>query len=115
MNTGHDGSMSTGHGNSVEGMLRRLETMYLMSAELPIDTIRAQIIEGMDIFVHLGRFCDGRRKVMEVQELTGFKAGNYLLNPLFALNKDKELVSTGNELINTQKLMLRTPTESVRL
>ena len=53
MNTGHDGSMSTGHGNSVEGMLRRLETMYLMSAELPIDTIRAQIIEGMDIFVHL--------------------------------------------------------------
>ena len=115
MNTGHDGSMSTGHGNSAEGMLRRLETMYLMSAELPIDTIRAQIIEGMDIFVHLGRFCDGRRKVMEVQELTGFKAGNYLLNPLFALNKDKELVSTGNELINTQKLMLRTPTESVRL
>lgn len=55
MNTGHDGSMSTGHGNSVSGMLRRLEAMYLMSAQIPMDAIRAQIVEGIDVMIHLGR------------------------------------------------------------
>ena len=107
MNTGHDGSMSTGHGNSVEGMLRRLEAMYLMSAELPIDTVRAQIIEGMDIFVHLGRFQDGKRRVMEVQELLGFKEGEYIMNPLFILNQNRRLVRTENDLKNTQKKIRR--------
>lgn len=53
MNTGHDGSMSTGHGNSVSGMLRRLEAMYLMGVQIPLDAIRAQIVEGIDVMVHL--------------------------------------------------------------
>ena len=75
MNTGHSGSMSTGHGNSVSGMLRRLEAMYLMSANIPMDAIRAQIVEGIDIMVHLVRNASGARQVMEVSELTGFEGG----------------------------------------
>ena len=87
MNTGHDGSMSTGHGNSVRGMLRRLEAMYLMSANLPMDAIRAQIVEGIDIMVHLGRTREGRRMVLEIQELIDYSDGAYELNPLFVLNE----------------------------
>ena len=68
MNTGHDGSMSTGHGNSVAGMLRRLEAMYLMSAQIPMDAIRAQIVEGIDIMVHLGRL-----EKMAIEELSRCK------------------------------------------
>ena len=107
MNTGHDGSMSTGHGNSVNGMLRRLEAMYLMSAQIPMDAIRAQIVEGIDIMVHLGRLSDGSRRVLEVQELVDFDGGKYVLNPLFGLDSDRKLVYTGNRLINRNRLMLK--------
>lgn len=107
MNTGHDGSMSTGHGNSVKGMIRRLEAMYLMSAKLPMDTIRAQIIEGVDIFVHLIRLNDGRRTVSQVVELVGYEDGNYVLNEIFILNNNKTLVETGNKIINKGKFELK--------
>ena len=107
MNTGHDGSMSTGHGNSVEGMLRRLEAMYLMSAQIPMDAIRAQIVEGIDVLVHLGRLDHGIRKVMEVQELLDYENGKYVLNPLFYLDEEQNLVATGNTLQRNRKLMLK--------
>ncbi len=107
MNTGHSGSMSTGHGNSVTGMLRRLEAMYLMSARIPMDAIRAQIVEGIDLMIHMARFRDGSRRVVEVQELLDFENGKYRLNPLFRLNSDMELVFTGNALVNRSKLALK--------
>lgn len=99
--------MSTGHGNSAEGMLRRLETMYLMGADLPMDAIRAQIVEGIDLIVHLGRTDTGRRQVLEVQELAGFQDGKYLLNPLYVLDHEQKLLPTGNQLMNTWKLKWR--------
>lgn len=107
MNTGHDGSMSTGHGNSVEGMLRRLEAMYLMSAQIPMDAIRAQIVEGIDVLIHLGRMGHGRRMVMEVQELLDYENGKYILNPLFLLDKNQKLTATGNLLKRNRKLLLK--------
>lgn len=107
MNTGHDGCMSTGHANSVKGMLRRLEAMYLMGSSIPIDAIRAQIVEGIDIMIHLSRLEDGKRRVIEVQELLGFSDGIYVLNPLFQLNSRLELERTSNELQNKSKLKLR--------
>ena len=115
MNTGHDGSMSTGHGNSVAGMLRRLEAMYLMSAQSPMDAIRAQIVEGIDIMVHLGRLENGNRRVIEVQELLDFENGKYVLNPLFALDSDMELVSTGNRIRSRGKLLLKGMDDDCRL
>lgn len=107
MNTGHDGSMSTGHGNSAEGMLRRLEAMYLMSAQIPMDAIRAQIVEGIDVLIHLGRLGHGKRKVMEIQELLGYENGKYVLNPLFFLDKNQNLTATGKQLVRRQKLELK--------
>lgn len=103
MNTGHYG-MSTGHGNSVEGMLRRMEAMYLMGAQIPMDAIRAQIAEGIDVLIHLGRLGHGRRKVMEIQELLGYENGKYVLNPLFYLDENQNLTATGNQLVRRRKL-----------
>lgn len=105
MNTGHDGSMSTGHGNSVSGMLRRLEAMYLMGKTIPIDAIRAQIIEGIDVIIHLGRINDGLRKVLTVTEIVDYKDDKYILNPIFSLGNDLVLHSTGNAIINKDKLI----------
>lgn len=99
--------MSTGHANSVGGMLRRLEAMYLMGSSIPIDAIRAQIVEGIDIMIHLGRLDGGMRKVIEVQELIGFADGNYVLNPLFLIDDRLNLRRTSNELHNNSKLRLR--------
>ncbi len=107
MNTGHDGSMSTGHGNSVEGMLRRLEAMYLMSAQIPMDAIRAQLVEGIDVLIHLGRLGPGKRNVMEVQELLDFENGKYVLNPLFCLDENQQLIATGNSLKRNRKMVLK--------
>lgn len=73
LNTGHDGSLSTGHGNSPGDMLARLETMVLMGIELPVSAIRRQIASGIDIMVHLGRMRDGSRKVLEIVEITGYR------------------------------------------
>ncbi len=71
MNTGHDGSMSTGHANSARDMLSRLETMILMGMELPLPAIRGQLASGIDIIVHLGRLRDRTRKLLTISELTG--------------------------------------------
>ncbi|MGI6737759.1 MAG: CpaF family protein [Anaerovoracaceae bacterium] len=107
MNTGHDGSLSTGHGNSVRGMLRRLESMFLQAADFPIEAIRAQIIEGIDLIVHLGRLRDGRRLVLEVAELIGFEeSGEFQLSPLFRYEPGRGLQRTGRELQRCEKLRL---------
>ena len=83
MNTGHEGSMSTGHANSAQDMLSRLESMVLMGMEIPLQAIRSQIAAGIDIIVHLGRLRDGSRKVLEILELVGCEEGRYDLNPLY--------------------------------
>ena len=75
MNTGHSGSISTGHANSSRDMLLRLETMVLMGADLPLAAIRSQIASAIDIFIHLGRLRDRSRKVLEIEEVTGIEEG----------------------------------------
>ena len=84
MNTGHDGSLSTGHANSCKDMISRLETMVLMgNIELPLAAIRSQIASGIDIFVHLGRLRDKSRKVLAITEVVGMENGEIVLNELF--------------------------------
>lgn len=73
LNTGHDGSLSTGHGNSPRDMLARLETMVLLGVSLPVTAIRRQIASGIDIMVHLGRLRDKSRKVLEIIEIVGYR------------------------------------------
>lgn len=103
MNTGHDGSLSTGHANSTIDMLKRLETMVLMGMDLPLEAIRGQIAGGIDIIIHLARQRDHSRKVVEISEITGFVNGVITLNKLFD-HKNGKLVMV-NELINKEKLM----------
>lgn len=83
MNTGHDGSMSTGHANSAVDMLARLENMVLMGMDLPLTAIRNQIASGVDIIVHLGRIRDKSRRVLEITEVVGCENGEIRLNPLY--------------------------------
>ena len=83
LNTGHDGSMSTGHANSAADMLSRLKTMVLMGMDLPIEAVRRQIASGIDILVHLGRLRDKSRKVLQIAEITDYKNGEIILNTLF--------------------------------
>lgn len=115
MNTGHDGSLSTGHGNSPEGMLSRIEAMFLQAANFPVDAIRSQIAEAIDIIVHLGKLPDKSRKVLEITEIEGYHDGRICMNPLFQykantpINSNGEslngmLIPTGNRLKNTLKL-----------
>lgn len=92
LNTGHSGSMSTGHGNSVRGMLRRLEAMYLMGSSVPITSIAGQITTGIDLFVHLKRYSDGRRKVVEIARVKGYQAGEYLLDKVFEIDEEDRLI-----------------------
>lgn len=90
MNTGHDGSMSTGHANSGRDMLSRLENMVLMGMDLPLQAIRQQIASGLDIIVHLGRLRDRTRRVLEITEIVGWKDGEIAVNPLFEFEEVKE-------------------------
>lgn len=90
LNTGHDGSMSTGHANSAKDMLSRLENMVLMGMELPIGAIRQQIASGVDILVHLGRLRDRTRRVLEITEITGCERDEIKLNPLFVFEETGE-------------------------
>lgn len=106
-NTGHDGSLSTGHGNSISGMLKRLETMVLQAVNFPIDAIRNQISEGIDIMVHLGRMPDKSRRVLEIAEINGYEQSKYMINSIFKYEVKNGLVKTKNELINIDKLLLR--------
>ena len=92
MNTGHDGSLSTGHANSSKDMLRRLETMVLMGMDLPVSAIRGQIASGIDILVHLGRMRDCSRKLLNVDEVDGIKDGEIQLHSIYQFieqNKEK--------------------------
>lgn len=83
LNTGHDGSLSTGHGNSTRDMLSRIEMMVLMGMEIPISAVQRQIAYGIDIMVHLGRLRDRSRKVLEITEVLGYENGEIILQPLF--------------------------------
>lgn len=83
MNTGHDGSLSTGHANSARDMMNRLETMILMGIDLPLPAIRRQLSSGIDVIVHLGRLRDKARKVLEISEILGIEEGEIILNPIF--------------------------------
>lgn len=102
MNTGHDGSLSTGHGNSPKDMIARLETMVLMGMEIPVGAIRGQIAGGIDIFVHLSRMRDRSRKVTEIAEIVGFDNDNVMLSTLYKWNGEY-LEKTG-DLQMTEKL-----------
>ena len=114
LNTGHSGSMSTGHANSAKDMLSRLETMILMGASLPINAIRSQIATGIDIIVHLGRLRDKSRKVLDIAEITGFDGNTISITSIFKfIDEDPSskvvkgsLQFTGHRLTNTDKLLL---------
>lgn len=90
MNTGHDGSLSTGHANSTKDMISRLETMVLSGAELPIQVVRQQIGSAIDILVHLSRLRDRSRRVVEISEVFGLSEGEVVLNPLYVFQEEKE-------------------------
>ena len=108
MNTGHDGSLSTGHANSCVDMISRLETMVLMGMELPLSAIRGQIASGIDILIHLGRMRDRSRKVLEIAEIDGMKDGEVSLHTLFQTGetdgKIEGIWEKTGELKHTQKL-----------
>ena len=130
MNTGHDGSLSTGHANSIEDMLSRIETMVMMGTDIPIQAIRKQIASSVDIIVQLGRLRDKSRRIVEIAELGGVCDGEIIINSLYKFKEDEvmengkdammireegnyeggakrvlgRLVSTGNHLIHKQKL-----------
>ena len=91
MNTGHDGSLSTGHANSTKDMLSRLETMVLQGAEgLPLEAIRQQIASAIDIIIHLSRLRDKSRKTMEITEVVGYENKEIILNPLYQFKETEE-------------------------
>ena len=90
MNTGHDGSMSTGHANSAKDMLSRLETMILMGMDLPVPAIRGQLASGIDLIVHLGRLRDRSRKLLEVVEVLGMEDGQIRLSTLYRFTETGE-------------------------
>ncbi len=118
MGTGHDGSLSTGHANGAKELMLRLETMVLMAVDMPVAAIRNQIAAGVDIVVHLDRFRDGSRKVVEISEIAGIsnasENGKIELNQLYRYDKEEKddtgksigrLKSTGNDLIHKEKLI----------
>lgn len=113
MNTGHDGSLSTGHANSPKDMLTRLETMVLMGMDMPVPAIRAQISSAIDIIVHLARLRDKSRKVVQIAEVGDCSNGEIVLTPLFKFvetGQDKNgkvlgrLVRQNNAFNRTEKL-----------
>lgn len=103
MNTGHRGSLSTGHANSAENMLSRLETMVMMGGELPLPAIRSQIASALDLMVHLGRLPDKRRCILSVSEMLGIKGGEIQLADIFRFERDCGLIFTGHQPVQTQK------------
>lgn len=106
LNTGHSG-MSTGHANSIDGMLKRLEAMFLQAADFPVEAIRRQITAGIEIMIHMSRMKDGSRKITEIAELTGMEGGNIKVNMLYSHERGR----TENALENREKLELAGMTE----
>ena len=112
MSTGHDGSLSTGHGNGPKDMMTRLETMILMGIDMPVAAIRQQLTSAIDIIIHLGRLRDKTRRVLQIAEVVGVSRGEVKFNKLFEFAENAEsnglvlgeLKATGNKLVNTQKM-----------
>lgn len=112
MNTGHDGSLSTGHANSPVDMLRRLETMVLMAVDIPLPAVRAQIASALDIIIQIGRLRDGSRHVLSIEEVEDLSQGEIVLHTLFRFKEEGEkdgrvcgaLVPTGERLKRREKL-----------
>ena len=123
MNTGHDGSLSTGHANSAQDMLHRIETMVLQGSEgLPLPAIRQQIASAIDIMIHLSRLRDHSRKTMEITEIAGCEQDRILLNPLYVFEEDESstadrvsgaLKRTKNPLVHPEKLRLQGISETI--
>ena len=109
MNTGHDGSLSTGHANSAEDMLSRLETMVLLGAEIPLTAVRSQIASAVDFIVHISRMPDKSRKITEITEVIGYEddnKGDPILNVIYAYdNKKQKLFRTKNPIRQTYKFV----------
>lgn len=112
MNTGHDGSLSTGHANSTKDMLSRLETMVLTGAQIPLEAIRQQIASAVDLIIQLSRLRDKSRRTMEITEVLGFENGEIKLNPIYQFVETGEdenhkiigsLKRTENAMVNTHK------------
>ena len=112
--TGHDGSLSTGHGNSTKDMLYRLETMVMMGMDIPAAAVRRQLASGIDLMIHLGRLRDKRRVILEISEIDGCENGEIIVNPLYLFQEcgvDEtgkvcgNWISTG-KLKNKQKLLM---------
>lgn len=115
MNTGHDGSLSTGHANSTKDMLNRIETMVLSGTDMPIEAIRQQIASAIDIMIFISRMRDKSRKILEVAEILGLDNGEITLNPLYVFKEtgeneggkiSGELVRTENKMRHTNKFAL---------
>ena len=115
MNTGHDGSLSTGHANSTHDMLSRLETMVLTGATIPLDAIRQQIASAVDIIIQLSRLRDKSRRTLQIVEVLGYERGEIQLNPLFEFvergeTPEKRIIGklerTENEMVNTHKFKM---------
>lgn len=118
MNTGHDGSLSTGHANSTQDMLSRLETMILSAYSLPLDAVRRQIASAIDIIIFLSRLRDKSRRTMEISEVLDLENGEIKLNPIFTFQEcttanefssgtvNGGLIRTSNKFLNKQKLLL---------
>lgn len=118
MNTGHDGSLSTGHANSPIDMIARIETMVLMGMDIPLQAIRRQIASAIDIIIHLGRLRDKSRKVLSICEVAGIRNGEVDLNCLYYFKEEKQeggnekqygkirgsLVRTDKNLLHKEKL-----------
>lgn len=120
MNTGHDGSLSTGHANSTGDMLSRLETMVLTGADIPLEAIRQQIASAVDIIIQLARLRDHSRRTIEITEVVSYERGKgglqgaIQLNPLYRFEEQGEdkrgriigsLVRTDNKMVHTQKFL----------
>lgn len=115
MNTGHDGSLSTGHANSTNDILSRLETMVISGSALPLEAVRQQIASALDIIIHLARLRDKSRRVLEISEVAGYRHGKIELNPLYVFQEEgisnEEVVvgalkRTEKQLVNTLKLKM---------
>ena len=113
MNTGHDGSLSTGHANGPEDMIKRLETMVLMGMDMPLEAIRGQIASAIDIVVQLGRLRDKTRRVQSISEVTGMKNGEVVMHRIYEFKEEGtdengritgELKAVGKGLERTEKM-----------
>ncbi len=105
MNTGHDGSISTGHANSARDMLKRMEVMILQAADLPLPAIRNMIASAIEIVIHLGKTKDHKRRVLEISEVTGIENGEIILNQLYKYDGKK--LQKLSSLSKNQKLLNR--------